>query len=232
MELDNYIRGVTSSPEVKQLLAARCKAQAKFKPADKTGHNQYGRFDYATYTDLVNATLTPLIENGLGLPVCQIGKDATGEWVMVGKIMHTTGEWMSTMCPLRDQIDKNGARREDCQSFEAAVTYGQKTVYRVLLGVWFKEGDEGMEQAEEMVSQVNAEVAKAKAPAPAKAEQGYYERLSSKLKAVRSMPAEVEKLFSQAESLAESGDLTTDEMARLTKTFGALRPKKEVANAQ
>jgi hypothetical protein len=34
----------------------------------------------------------------------------------------------------------------------------------------------------------------------------------------------------QAEGLAESGDLTADEMAKLRRQFGALLPK-EVANA-
>jgi hypothetical protein len=231
MELDNYIRGVTSSPEIKQLQAARCKAQAKYKPIQKTGENKFGGFKYSTLGDICNAILPALCENGFGMPLFQTGTLGNGEWVMVGRLVHISGEWVSCMVPMRDMIDRNGNRREDNQSFEAASTYAKKQLMLQLCGGW-TIGEEDAEQAEEMVSQTNAEVAKAKAPAPAKAEQGYYERLSSKLKAVRSMPAEVEKLFSQAESLAESGDLTTDEMARLTKTFGALRPKKEVANAQ
>jgi hypothetical protein len=227
MELDNYIRGVTSSPEIKQLVEARLKAQAKFKPAKKSGRNEFNRFDYSTYADLVDATLPALVENGFGLPSFQTGLHASGEWVMVGKLMHKSGEWISCMSPLRDQIEKTGAVRMDNHSFESAITYAQKNLMRCLLGIW-SVGAEEAEQQTEMESQVNQESAPKVEP---KAKPGeLFNKIVGRMKTVRTLPAELEKCFRDAESLAESGDLTADEMSRLTRQFGALRPK-EVASA-
>lgn len=229
MELDNYVRGVTSSADIAKLIEARAMAQAEFKPIKKTGHNKFAGFDYSTYGDICEAILPALCKHGFGTPLFQTGVLATGEWVMVGRLAHKTGQWVSCMVPMRDAIDKNGNRREDNQSFESASTYAKKQLILQLAGGW-SAGEEEAEQAEEMVSQVNAEAAKAKAP-PKPQGPSYYERLKSKMATVVKMPAEIEKLFGNAESLLESGDLSQEEMTRLTKQFGSIRPKKEVAHA-
>jgi hypothetical protein len=234
MEIDNYIRGVTSSPEVKQLVTALALAQMEYKPIKKTGRNEYGKFDYSTLGDICVALLPSLNKHGFPMPLFQTGYMG-GELVMVGKLVHKTGEWVSCVLPMRDMIDKNGNRREDNQSLEAASTYTKKQLFLQLAGGW-SVGAEDLEQAEEAHSQVNAEVAKEKEPpAPAKATtakaQDFFKRLETRMKMVRSVPGELVKCFQQAESLIASGDLTADQMAKLTRQFGALLPKKEVADA-
>lgn len=226
MEIDNYIRGVTSSPETKQLVTALAKAQMEYKPIRKTGRNEYGKFDYSTLGDICVALLPALNKHGFPMPLFQTGYMGT-ELVMVGRLVHNTGEWVSCVLPMRDMIDKNGNRREDNQSLEAASTYTKKQLFLQLAGGW-SVGAEDLEQAEEAHSQVNAEVAKEKSPAPAKSD--LFKRVESKLKTLTKLPVELAKVFAQAEGLAESGDLTADEMAKLRRQFGALLPK-EVANA-
>jgi hypothetical protein len=227
MEIDNYIRGVTSSPETKQLVTALALAQMEYKPIKKTGRNEYGKFDYSTLGDICVALLPALNKHGFPMPLFQTGYMGT-ELVMVGRLVHKTGEWVSCVLPMRDMIDKNGNRREDNQSLEAASTYTKKQLFLQLAGGW-SVGAEDLEQAEEAHSQVNAEVAKEKTPPAPKSD--LYKRVESKLKTLTKLPAELAKVMGQAEGLAETGDLTADEMAKLHRQFGALLPK-EVANAQ
>jgi hypothetical protein len=229
MEIDNYIRGVTSSPETKQLVTALAKAQMEYKPIKKTGRNEYAKFDYSTLGDICVALLPALNKHGFPMPLFQTGYTAGGELVMVGRLVHNSGEWVSCLLPMRDMIDKNGNRREDNQSLEAASTYTKKQLFLQLAGGW-SVGAEDLEQQEEAVSQVNAEVAKEKAPAPKPPSNDLFKRVESKLKTLTKLPAEFVKVWGQAEGLAETGDLTADEMAKLRRQFSALIPK-EVADA-
>jgi hypothetical protein len=101
-----------------------------------------------------------------------------------------------------------------------------------ITGAWL-EGDEP-EVQQDQNRKAAAELIEDTAPKPepkAKAKPGeFFNKIVGRMKTVRTLPAELEKCFRDAESLAESGDLTADEMARLTRQFGALRPR-EVANA-
>jgi hypothetical protein len=231
MEIDNYIRGVTSSPETKQLVTALAKAQMEYKPIRKTGRNEYGKFDYSTLGDICVALLPALNKHGFPMPVFQTGYMGT-ELVMVGRLMHNTGEWLSCVLPMRDMIDKNGNRREDNQSLEAASTYTKKQLFLQLAGGW-SVGAEDLEQAEEAHSQVNAEVAKEKdpAPAPKTPKNDLFRRVEAKCKTLVKLPAELAKVMGQADGMVESGDLSADEMAKLRRQFGALLPKEEVVSA-
>jgi hypothetical protein len=221
MEIDNYIRGVTSSPETKQLTAALVKAQLDYKPIKKSGRNEFAKFDYSTLADICNALLPGLLKNGIPMPTFATGYMGQ-ELVMVGKLMHISGEWMSCVLPMRDMIDKNGNRREDNQSMEAASTYCRKQLFLQLAGGW-AGGAEDLEQQEEHSSQQNAEVAKEKTP-PAKTSD-LFKKVEAKLKTLVKLPAELAKVMGQAEGLAETGDLTADEMAKIRRQFGQLLPK-------
>lgn len=229
MEIDNYIRGVTSSPETKQLVTALALAQMEYKPIRKTGRNEYGKFDYSTLGDICVALLPALNKHGFPMPLFQTGYMGS-ELVMVGRLVHKTGEWVSCVLPMRDMIDKNGHRREDNQSLEAASTYTKKQLFLQLAGGW-SVGAEDLEQAEEAVSQVNAEVVKEKAPPPAPkaAKTDLFKRVEAKCKTLVKLPAELAKVMGQAEGLAESGDLTAEEITKLRRQFGALLPKEVVS---
>jgi hypothetical protein len=232
MEIDSYIRGVTSSPETKQLVTALALAQMEYKPIKKTGRNEYGKFDYSTLGDICVALLPALNKHGFPMPLFQTGYMGA-DLVMVGRLVHKTGEWVSCVLPMRDMIDKNGNRREDNQSLEAASTYTKKQLFLQLAGGW-SVGAEDLEQAEEAHSQVNAEAANEKTPPPAPkaAKTDLFKRVEAKCKTLIKLPSELAKVFAQAESLAETGDLTADEITKLRRQFGALLPKEEeVASA-
>jgi hypothetical protein len=226
MEIDNYIRGVTSSPETKQLVTALALAQMEYKPIKKTGRNEYGKFDYSTLGDICVALLPALNKHGFPMPLFQTGYMGA-DLVMVGRLVHKTGEWVSCVLPMRDMIDKNGNRREDNQSLEAASTYTKKQLFLQLAGGW-SVGAEDIEQTEEAHSQVNAETAKAKtppAPAPKAPKSDLFKRVEAKCKTLVKLPAELAKVMGQAEGLAETGDLTADEIAKIRRQFGQLLPK-------
>jgi hypothetical protein len=90
-----------------------------------------------------------------------------------------------------------------------------------------------MEQQEERLSQQHAEIAKEKSPPPAPkaAKTDLFKRVENKCKTLVKLPVELAKVFAQAEGLAESGDLTADEITKLRRQFGQLLPKEEVVSA-
>jgi hypothetical protein len=208
-------------------------ARDKFLSVKKSAENKFAGFRYPTFTDMTKATLSALHANGLVLKFASgfIAHPAyTGE-VMVGRLVHhKSKQWEATTIPKRYPIHK-GVVQQDGQGLEIADTYAKKTLIMELTGAWLEgdepevEQDQGRKAAESMIEAV------AEAPKPEAPSSDFYRRLETKMRMVKSVPAELEKCFVQAESLAQTGDLTADQLSKLTRQFGALR-KKEVANAQ
>jgi hypothetical protein len=228
MQLETAIIGMTSSPDTDQLDAALAVARDKFLSVKKSGENKYAGFRYPTYTDMAQATFKALHSAGL---VVKFGSGFithpayTGE-VMVGRISHSKSkQWESSTVPKRYPIHK-GQVQEDGQGLEIADAYAKKALVMEITGAWL-EGDEP-EVQQDQNRKAAAELIEDTAPKPEpKAKPGeFFNKIVGRMKTVRTLPAEVERLFRDAETLAESGDLTADEMARLTRQFGALRPKE------
>lgn len=226
MNLDHSIVGVTESPETKALMAALVQAQKEFKPVKKSAENKFAGFRYPTYGDMAAATYPALNKHGL---VMQFQEGCIGgREVLVGRLRHKDGEWIASMVPIHYPTKKGGEVQEDGQGLEVGNAYARKTLLMQLTGAWL-EGDEPEVSQDQVKKEVESVVAEAGAqPSPSSAD--YFNKINARMKAVRSIPAELEKCFEQAESLAESGDLTADQLARLTRQFGALR-KKEASHA-
>jgi hypothetical protein len=227
MNMFHNLVGVTSSPETKDLTAAKIKAQGTYKAVKKSAHNAFKGFWYPTYKDMTDAILPSLLANGIACPVYQQGYIPELGWVLIGTLKHVDGQFETTMVPLRDPVDnKQGRVDESMQGLEGTVTYARKIAFMELTGGWL-EGDE----PEVKEDQVNDAVRELMAPAgeqPAKVPTiESAKRLDSAMKACRSMPKEVERLFIDAENMAQAGDITAEQLARLTKVYGALRPKKQ-----
>lgn len=229
MEMDHRVVGVSESPDTKQLAEALAKAQAEFKPVRKSAENKFAGFRYPTYGDMAQATYPALSKHGLAVQFQQ------GFWggreVLIGRLRHKTGEWVSSAAPLHYPTRKGGEAQIDGQGLEVANAYAKKALIMQLTGAWL-EGDEpevAQDQVAKEVREIGEAGSKPAAPKPT-GEGNYFKTLEARMKAVRQMPEKLEQYFRDAEKLAEEGDLTADHLARLNRQFGALRPRKEVAN--
>lgn len=224
MNMDARLFGVTESPDTKDLVAALAKAQAEFKAVKKSGENTFAGFKYPTFSDMAVAVYPALNKHGLVLQFQEGSID--GREVLVGRLRHASGQWVASTCPVYFPSRK-GEVQEDGQGLEVGNAYARKTILMQLTGAWLEGSEPEVEQ-----DQTAKAVDELTTPAqPKDKPEQHFNKLAARLKSVRSIPAEVEKVFVAAEELAQSGDLTADELARLTRTFGALRPKGG-ANAQ
>lgn len=225
MDMDSRLFGVTESPDTKDLVAALAKAQQEFKPIKKSGENSFAGFRYPTFSDMAVATYPALNKHGL---VMQWQEGSIGgREVLVGRLRHSSGQWVASTCPVYFPVRK-GEVQEDGQGLEIGNAYARKTILLQLTGAWLEGSEPEVEQ--DQTNKAVDELTTAPAPESTEPKPQHFSKLAARLKAVRSIPAEVEKTFVEAEALAQSGELTADELARLTRTFGALR-RKGVTNA-
>lgn len=172
MVIDHALPGLTSSPETKQLVTALVKAQSKFPAIDKGGNNTFGKYKYLRYSDICEALRGPLTEEGLGLPQVCLTR-INGEWVALGTLRHTSGEFVTSLCPIYLGTDKAGNPRQDMQSLGSAYTYAKKYLLLGLVGAWAEDDDDGAKvspQAEQLVakqSQANKRAAEIEGKAKA-----------------------------------------------------------------
>jgi len=229
--VEHGLFGVSSSPETKQLVAALCKAQAEYKAIPKTGNNAFKGYRYSTFRDICETLLPALLKHGFPMPTFQVGMVKEVGNCMLGTLRHSSGEWVSSIMPLRDQLDKAGERVEDNQSLEAANTYAKKMLFLGLAGGW-SMGDEPHEEGDKKDEKSPAITAVEKRLTEVKAGATLFERAKAKLETIIKIDSEVLKLMTQAMSLKISGEMTAAEFAELEKMAPNWRVKakqKEVA---
>jgi hypothetical protein len=155
MIVDHGLPGLTTSPETGKLVASLCRAQAAFPAVEKGGNNTFGRYKYMRYSDICEALREPLNKEGFILPqVCltRVG----GEWIAVGTLRHSSGEFVTSLCPVYLGVDKEGQERKDMQSLGSAYTYAKKYLLLGLVGAWAEDDDDAqkaMPQAKAKVPQ-------------------------------------------------------------------------------
>ena len=141
MMVDHGLPGLTTSPDTTKLVAALVKAQTKFPAVEKGGDNKFGKYRYMRYSDICEALREPLNEAGFILPqVCltRVG----GEWIAVGTLRHSSGEFVTSLCPVFLGTDKEGNERKDMQSLGSAYTYAKKYLLLGLVGAWAEDDDD------------------------------------------------------------------------------------------
>jgi len=152
MKLDAALTGVSSSQDLGNLYAALNKAQQMYTPIKRSGYNKADDFRYATLRDIVDATMPGLLANGFTMPTFQMGRDEkTGQWMGVGTLVHASGEWISSACPLL--IGYEGSR-PGIQVLEIHTTYAKKILMQGLCGGWLDaEEEEPKQQAAETLTE-------------------------------------------------------------------------------
>lgn len=128
------ILGPSSSPTTGKLTEALAKAQSEYQAVKLDSSNPHFKSRFASYQQCCESLRGPLTANGLCLPDFRPGL-VNGQWVLVGTLRHTTGEYIQGCAPL---INPKG----DMQGFGAAVTYAKRTLLMALTGGFAGEPDD------------------------------------------------------------------------------------------
>lgn len=145
---------ITRSPEIGELAAALCAAQAEFTAIPKTDTNPFFKSKYAGLPKVVEVA-SPIITKH-GLAVSQwIGFDERGD-TLTTILLHKSGQFMEGTMRLH-------LAKTDAQGQGSATSYARRYSYMAILGLVADEDDDGN---------------KASRPARANAEAPKSERLS------------------------------------------------------
>lgn len=134
MTYDNNILGPSESPDTSELTKALAKAQAEYPIVAFDSANPHFKSKFASYVQCCDSLRGPLTKNGLSLPDFRPGL-VNGQWVVVGTLRHSSGQWISGIAPLL-------MPKGDMQAFGAAMTYAKRTLLMALSGGFAGEADD------------------------------------------------------------------------------------------
>jgi hypothetical protein len=141
MNHDNSIFGPSSSPDTCKLTEALAAAQSQFPLVAYDSANPHFKSKFASYAQCCESLRGPLTANGLALPDFRPGFIG-GQWVVIGTLRHTSGQWISGAAPLL-------MGKGDMQAFGAAMTYAKRTLLMALCGGFSGEADDDGETVSE-----------------------------------------------------------------------------------
>lgn len=122
-----------STPTIGKLAEALSKAQGEMASAVKDSTNPHFKNSYADITSVIEAIREPLSKHGLAY--MQIPSKTDGGMILITKLMHTSGEWISGDIPLL--ITKN-----DMQGLGSSLTYARRYALSAMFGIG-QEDDDG-----------------------------------------------------------------------------------------
>lgn len=121
------------SESIKEIATALAKAQAKIQHASKDSTNPHFNSKYADLASVLDACREPLSENSLS--VIQSPQRIEGAWILVTRLMHTSGEWLEGYCPIL-------STKTDAQGFGSGLTYARRYGLSAMVGV-AQDDDDG-----------------------------------------------------------------------------------------
>ena len=123
------------SETIGSLAAALAKAQGEISPAPMDRDNPFFKSKYATLTSLWESARAALSANGLA--VTQVTDfDANGEIVLLTTLLHSSGEWIGGVYPIRTADQKP-------QTLGSALTYARRYAFGALVGLTSDDDDDG-----------------------------------------------------------------------------------------
>lgn len=134
MNDSQYILGPSGSADTSELTKALASAQAEYPLVAYDSSNPHFKSKFASYAQCCDSLRKPLTKHGISLPDFRPGM-VGGQWVVVGTLRHSSGQWISGVAPLL--MGKN-----DMQSFGAAMTYAKRTLLMALTGGFTGEPDD------------------------------------------------------------------------------------------
>lgn len=123
------------SETIGALAAALAKAQGEISPAPMDRDNPFFKSKYATLTSLWESARAALSANGLA--VTQVTDfDANGEIVLLTTLLHSSGEWIGGVYPVRGKDNTP-------QALGSALTYARRYAFGALVGLTSDDDDDG-----------------------------------------------------------------------------------------
>ncbi len=105
---------MSQSEQIGELASALAKAQGEFTPALKDSANPFFKSKYANLCSIVKCCQEPLSKHGLSYS--HITQRFETGWVLMTKLMHSSGQWIESMTPII-------TLKPDMQAFGSAITY-------------------------------------------------------------------------------------------------------------
>jgi len=121
------------SETIGKLAEALAKAQGTMTAAARVGKGNYGH--YATLDSVWDAARKPLAENGLAVTQATDISES-GDMVMVTTLMHSSGEWIGGVYPIRPV-------QNTPQGMGSAITYARRYSLSAMLGLAADDDDDG-----------------------------------------------------------------------------------------
>lgn len=124
-----------SSEQINELASALSKAQGAVENATKNAQNPHLKNKYADLAAVLAESREPLTNAGLAVVTLPSGHMAEGGVEFVSKLIHASGQWLSTtfVMPLQ---------KRDAQGLGSALTYARRYALSAWLGI-AQEDDDG-----------------------------------------------------------------------------------------
>ncbi len=125
----------TESQTIGKLAEALAKAQGMMLNASKDKDNPFFKSTYADLASVWDACRVPLSSNGLC--VTQAVSILENKLILTTKLIHLSGEWMSSVIPITTANNKT-----DPQAIGSAITYFRRFTLQSLVGVAPEDQDD------------------------------------------------------------------------------------------
>lgn len=129
---------MTTSDSIDQIATALAKAQASMKNAPLNKVNPHFKSKFADLAAVRDAVLPALTANGVAVVQAidshMAGPDGAGGPAVYTRLIHTSGQWIESMCPIPSGTDM--------QKMGSAITYARRYSLSAICGIAADEDDD------------------------------------------------------------------------------------------
>lgn len=133
---------MTTSESINEIAAALAKAQGEMKNAPFNATNPHLKNKFANLAS-VRDTVIPSLSK-VGIAVVQTLVPFDGRAALATRLLHTSGQWMESLCPLPDA--------GDMQKLGSAITYARRYSLSAICGIAADEDDDANAASEPQAS--------------------------------------------------------------------------------
>lgn len=126
------------SEQINELAAALAKAQGEMQTAKKDASNPFFKSKYADLSSVWEACREALTKHGLCVSQ-MIEQNENGD-VLCTMLIHSSGQWLSSIIPIRVKEAKGG---NELQALGSTLTYIRRYALSAIVGVAPDEDDDG-----------------------------------------------------------------------------------------
>lgn len=123
---------MNKSESIIEISKALNKFQSEVSGAKKSSKNPFFKSNYANLEEVINCAKAGLMENGLS--ISQFPTTAENKCGVETILMHTSGEWISSVLLL-------ACTKQDPQAYGSAITYARRYSYQSVLGIPSEDDD-------------------------------------------------------------------------------------------